>query len=205
MNFLAHLALSGNSPQVMTGNFIADHVKGKSYLNYPKDISRGIIIHRFIDDFTDHHPLVLQGKKRLSEDYGKYSGVVMDIFYDHFLSVNWNQYYALPLNEFIAHSYISILTNIWYLPPQILSFLPHLILFNRLNTYGKISGIEYVLKKMAIRFNMPEKSETAANILIQYYSEYNMEFVEFFGEITNELKKNKLEEKIQGFTGLSSS
>lgn len=189
MNFLAHLALSGNSPQVMTGNFIADHVKGKSYMNYPKDISKGIIMHRFIDDFTDHHPLVLQGKKRLSEDYGKYSGVVMDIFYDHFLSVNWNQYYASPLNEFIAHSYISILTNIRYLPPQILSFLPHLILFNRLNTYGKISGIEYVLKKMAIRFNMPEKSETAANILIQYYSEYNMEFVEFFSEITNELKK----------------
>jgi len=64
MNYLAHIYLSGNDDFLKLGNFIADEIKGKSYKEFPKDIQKGIILHRAIDDFTDHHPLVSKGAHR---------------------------------------------------------------------------------------------------------------------------------------------
>ena len=42
MNYLAHIYLSNNKPPLQIGNFIADAVKGKNYLNYPQEMQEGI-------------------------------------------------------------------------------------------------------------------------------------------------------------------
>ena len=85
MNFLAHIYLSGENKLIQIGNFMADGIRGNNYLNFPKDIQKGIILHRAIDTFTDAHPIFRKSKHRLHEKYGHYSGVITDIFYDHFL------------------------------------------------------------------------------------------------------------------------
>ena len=69
---------------------MGDFVKGSDYENYPIEIKNGILLHRQIDSFTDAHPIVLKSKKRLHTHYGHYSGIVVDIFYDHFLAKNWD-------------------------------------------------------------------------------------------------------------------
>ena len=56
MNYLAHVYLSGANEALIIDNFIADHVKGKAYLDYSKTIQKGILLHRKIDHFTDQHP-----------------------------------------------------------------------------------------------------------------------------------------------------
>ena len=58
MNYLAHLYLSSGNKDLMIGNFIADHVKGNAINNFSDEIISGIKLHRLIDDFTDHHPIV---------------------------------------------------------------------------------------------------------------------------------------------------
>ena len=73
---------------VVIGNFIADGIKGKKYLEYPAAIQKGILLHRAIDSYTDSHPVVRQSSKRLHANYGHYSGVIVDILYDHFLASN---------------------------------------------------------------------------------------------------------------------
>ena len=92
MNFLAHIYLSGNNDMLKIGNFMADSVRGHHYLDYPDEIRKGILLHRYIDTFTDAHPIYRKSKHRLHEKYGHYSGVIMDIVYDHFLAKNWNNY-----------------------------------------------------------------------------------------------------------------
>jgi acyl carrier protein phosphodiesterase len=92
MNFLAHIYLSGDNDLLKIGNFMADSIRGNQYLQYPDEIKKGILLHRFIDTFTDAHLIYRKSKHRLHEKYGHYSGVIMDIVYDHFLAKNWNHY-----------------------------------------------------------------------------------------------------------------
>jgi len=77
MNFLGHFYLSQDDPELIVGNFIADYVKGKKYQDYPSGISKGIMMHRNIDHFTDSHHLVRNGRKRLFDKYRHYSGVII--------------------------------------------------------------------------------------------------------------------------------
>ena len=105
MNFLAHIYLSGDNDFIKIGNFMADSIKGDNYNNYPEYIRKGILLHRSIDSFTDLHPVFRKSKHRLHDRYGHYSGVIMDIFYDHFLAKNWSNYSEIPLEKYVFNFY----------------------------------------------------------------------------------------------------
>ena len=92
MNYLAHFHLSNNNESLIIGNYIADDVKGKAYLNYSSEIQQGILLHRKIDDFTDNHPVVENSKHLIRHNQNKFTPVVMDVFYDYFLANNWDTY-----------------------------------------------------------------------------------------------------------------
>ena len=92
MNFLAHLYLSPEDDHITLGNFIADAVKGKEFYKYNDKIKEGILLHRAIDKYTDQHPVFKRSTQKLNGKYKKYSAVITDIYYDHFLAKNWNNY-----------------------------------------------------------------------------------------------------------------
>src|SRR5437763_302491 len=140
MNFLAHIYLSGDDPQLMIGNFIADFVKGKKKDDYPLKIKQGIELHRVIDDFTDHHPVTARSKNRLRMKYGKYSGVIVDLFYDHFLAADFSEYSDLSLQEFSQRTYDILNKNKSVLPDGVIYFLPFMIERNWLLNYATIEG-----------------------------------------------------------------
>src|SRR6185312_17177742 len=97
MNFLAHLYLAGEDNELILGNFIADAVKGHAFDKYPAQVAKGILMHRSIDYFSDTHPVYLQTVHRLAPTYHKFSGVITDMFYDHFLASSWSDYSDIPL------------------------------------------------------------------------------------------------------------
>src|SRR5688572_22768153 len=131
MNFLAHLYLSGNDEQLMVGHFIADSVKGSTYNNYPDGIKRGILLHRAIDNYSDHHPVFGKSVERLRPGYRKYAGVIVDIFYDHFLAKNWKDYSEKPLDVYAAEVHTLMLKNVVHFPQKSLLFLKYAIRTNR--------------------------------------------------------------------------
>src|SRR5688572_11354829 len=126
MNFLAHLYLSGNNRKLMVGNFIGDFVKGRQALEkFDPEIIRGIEFHRNIDAFTDTHQVVAQSKNRLRPKYRHYSGVIIDVFYDHFLAKNWNLYHEDSLPNFANHVYRVIESYDPILPQKVKYMLPY--------------------------------------------------------------------------------
>ena len=108
MNFLSHLFLSGNSEGLIIGNYIADSVKGSAFNIFPEEIQKGIILHRKIDTFTDGHEIVELSKQRLRVKYKKYASVIVDIYYDHYLAINWNDYSSENYNEYTQNIYTLI-------------------------------------------------------------------------------------------------
>lgn len=183
MNFLAHIYLSNNDDLLTIGNFIADGIRGKRYRKFPIDIQKGILLHRHIDTFTDAHPTVRQSTKRLHENYGHYSGVIVDILYDHFLAKNWERYSEVPLAEYIDNFYNLMTENLDILPPKFQQILPHMIAGNWLLSYAKIEGIQKVLDGMNRRTKNKSGMNTATVELKAFYSEFEAEFTSFFEEL----------------------
>lgn len=169
MNYLAHLYLSGESEKMIVGNFIGDYVKGKKYQDFPEDISKGILLHRQIDSFTDSHKLTKEAKKLFRDDFGLYSGIVVDFFYDHFLAKNWANYSPISLRTFAKRMHAIFLANFRYLPVRVQSFLPFLIQNKRLESYASVDGIVQSLKIMGNYSSVPSKSAEAKAILLENY------------------------------------
>ena len=183
MNFLAHIYLSKNDKMITIGNFIADGIRGKKYKEYPKDIQTGILLHRQIDTFTDAHPTVRKSTKRLHENYGHYSGVIVDILYDHFLAKNWKHYSDEPLADYIDEFYDTLQDNFEMLPARIQKMMPYMIADNWLLSYASIDGIQRVLEGMNKRTKNRSKMNLAVKELEEFYKEFETEFTSFFDEL----------------------
>ncbi|MEX0997308.1 MAG: acyl carrier protein phosphodiesterase [Flavobacteriaceae bacterium] len=183
MNFLAHIYLSGNDTDVIIGNFIADGIKGKKYKKFSPGIQKGILLHREIDTFTDAHPIVRQSTKRLHENYGHYSGIIVDILYDHFLAKNWSKYSDEPLKEYVENFYQLLRDSFEILPTRIQKMMPYMIADNWLLSYATIEGISKILFQMNYRTQNKSKMNLAVAELEQYYNEFETEFTTFFDEL----------------------
>lgn len=183
MNFLAHLFLSGDDPEIAIGNFIADAVKGKAYNGYPDRIKQGILLHRAIDSYTDSHPIVLTSTKRLHPTYHKYSGVIVDIYYDHFLAKNWTEFHHRNLSEFVEDAYALLSANLSTMPERSQYMLPYMIKHNWLEGYAEMEGIRSVLGGMARRTKFESGMENATNELQEFYLEFESEFREFLPQV----------------------
>ncbi|MFN6039651.1 MAG: ACP phosphodiesterase, partial [Bacteroidota bacterium] len=146
MNYLAHLALSGNNEGVIIGNFIGDSLKGVKIENYSEEIKKGIKLHRFIDDFTDHHAIFIETKKIFSPIYDKYSAVLVDIFFDHFLATNFNLYHEVDLQKFSFNCYDLILKYYEILPEDAKRFYHYMKKYNILYEYKNLDSLKFVLE-----------------------------------------------------------
>ncbi len=183
MNFLAHIYLSGNNEDVILGNFIADAIKGKKYLKYPPEVQKGILLHRAIDSYTDSHPLVKASSAKLHKNYSHYSGVIVDIYYDHFLASHWEEYSDIPLENFVANFYKLLQKRFDLLPATIQNFLPYMVSENWLLSYASIEGISRILYQMNIRTKNIVQMDRAANDLQEHYEELLGEFKAFFPQL----------------------
>jgi acyl carrier protein phosphodiesterase len=183
MNYLAHIYLSNQNEGITIGNFIADGIKGKNYTKYPNEIQKGILLHRGIDSFTDSHPTVRLSTKRLHKNYGHYSGVIVDILYDHFLAKNWNIYHEQPLEDYIEDFYELLRNSFDILTPRIKRMMPYMISDNWLLSYATIEGISKILVQMNRRTNNTSKMNFAVIELEEYYNEFENEFTSFFEEL----------------------
>jgi acyl carrier protein phosphodiesterase len=183
MNFLAHLYLSGPPGEIMIGNFIADSVTSKMQTAYAEDIQKGISLHRKIDSFTDTHSIVAQSKERLRKRYKKYAPVIVDIFYDHFLASQWENYSAISLREYAdtAYHFLGLQTALF--PERSRRFFHYMVNYDMLYNYSKVEGIERVMKGMSGRASFNSGMETSTEELILHYEQFNAEFRLFFPEL----------------------
>jgi acyl carrier protein phosphodiesterase len=183
MNYLAHLYLSGNHPEIQMGNFIGDYVKGSRHDRYTGLVQKGILLHRKIDAFTDRHPRVKMSGDHLKLQYNRYSGVVVDLFYDHFLADNWTSYSDIPLQKFVSSVHMMLMKNYFRLPGEVRSFLPFLIKSRRLENYRHPEGIERALTIMTQYSSLPSHVDFAMDQFRIHYNDFRDDFQSFFEDV----------------------
>jgi acyl carrier protein phosphodiesterase len=183
LNYLAHIFLSGDNELLKIGNFMGDSVHGKKYLLLDETLQKGILLHRAIDTFTDAHPIFRTSKHRLHQNYGHYSGIIIDIFYDYFLSKNWKNFNKLDINNYISEFYKSLKDNFILLNEKTQNIVPYMISQNWLASYSSKDGIELTLKRMDYRLKNQSNMQKAITELNEFESEFESEFLDFFNEL----------------------
>lgn len=183
MNYLAHIFLSGDDELLKLGNFMADEIKGKSYKNYPPEIQKGILLHRAIDDFTDHHPLVSKGAHRFFDELGHYNSVVIDMIYDHILAKRWKEYSDVELTVFAEDFYHLLDSNQHLLPKKIGKVVPYMIEHNWLLSYSKLDDLRHILRQMNHKTKHETQLHKGVDIYLAFQSEFDSEFTSFFEDI----------------------
>lgn len=172
---------------------MADTIHGHKPDEFPADIKKGILLHRAIDSFTDSHPVFRQSTKRLHPIYHHYAGVIVDIFYDHFLAKNWTDYHSVPLSDYAQHFYSLLRQNEHVLTERTIGIMPHMINHNWLVSYATIDGIGRILAQMDHRTKNKSGMGQSVKELRDFYEEFEAEFRAFF-EAVQDFSKEKLSE-----------
>jgi len=151
LNYLAHIYFSGTNRQVAVGNFIGDFVKGRKYDEYPSNIKKGILLHREIDHFTDTHPVFLETVDLLRPTFGRFSGIMADMYYDYLLASEFEIYgNGESLGNFSLNFYFSAMLYYRWLPARVKGFIFHFMRTNRLKRYATYDGLQESLEIMSV-------------------------------------------------------
>jgi acyl carrier protein phosphodiesterase len=180
MNYLAHFLCSANQPDILVGQFIADAIKGKKYLEYPPGVQEGILIHRFIDQSTESHLACQQLRAFIRPIAGKWSPVAVDMYLDHALAIHWEKFHPQPLEDFAAFCYQTLRNADLSLPPRMAHMLPYMIEHNWLLNYASIEGMQRSMIGLSRRIPEGEGLEAAAHHLTEALPAINQCFWNYF-------------------------
>lgn len=183
LNYLAHLLLSGYDPQIRFGNFVGDAIKGKDYLLLPNEVQKGVLLHRHIDNFTDTHPIVSECKQKLNPKYRLYKGVIIDVFFDHFLSKNWSKYSNEPIEFYLEKVENEFHTLKYLLPKEKMNYYEKFLSKSFLYHYDNFEGIAQTLRGLEFRIKNRVPLSESMEDLIKNYDYFEMQFDVFFEEI----------------------
>jgi acyl carrier protein phosphodiesterase len=187
MNHLLHFLLARDDEDLRLGSVLGDIVKGRverfAHPGVTPQLRTGIQLHRTIDSFSDQHPAVRRSKQRLAPRYGRLSGVLVDVFYDHVLARTWESHHRAPLTDFTQDVYRTLRTNLPRLPPAIHPLVHAMTRHDWLLSYADIDGIDRALRGMAHRMPVARGIAPAAADLERQYDDFADDFAAFFPEL----------------------
>ena len=180
MNFLAHLYLSERTDGSFLGALYGDFLKGYRVSDFPLEIQRGIRLHQYIDTFTDDHPAFRRSKRRIDPSRRRYAGVIIDIFYDHFLAKYWSDYSEQSLEMFTQKVYQLLEKNMETLPGRLQGLTPHMIREDWLMAYGTDQGIDRTFRRLSRRIRRENQVDESLLDLQLHRPMLYQDFTEFF-------------------------
>jgi len=183
MNLLAHAILSPSDPAILTGNVIADWVKGKARHALPAKIRLGMTLHHRIDSFTDTHHVVATAAMLLSEKWGRYSTVLADIFLDHILASTWQHHSDLPLRLFARRTYSAINAFCPLLPDRCNMAIAAMTIDDWFTSYQTPDGIRLALARMSTRLRHGIELAPAVDDFLHHRQAFQSAFDTFFPQL----------------------
>ena len=179
MNYLFHLYLSPDIPGELVGSILGDFVKGRLDTTYAPDVTRGVMLHRRVDSFSHDHPAVRRSRLRIDGAYGHCRGVLVDVYYDHFLALTWERHHPVSLPVFARHVYAALESHLPLLPLPMQQMVCRMVAHDWLTSYRDEAVIARVLERLSLRLRRPNLLATGAEELRRNYEGLGKDFEEF--------------------------
>ncbi len=183
MNYLAHLYLADDDPESVIGSLMGDFVKGRIDGTLSGALRWGITVHRKIDSFTDANAVFRGSKRRLRPEFRRYGGILVDLYYDHFLAVNWHRYSDVPLEDYSQRVYRILEEHRRNLPSRMQRSVSYMIANDLLLSYRDVIGIRRALQGIEGRLKRESRLSEAVLDLRRNYASLKTDFDRFFPEL----------------------
>jgi len=183
MNWLAHLHLSEPTTAFRLGNVLPDLAPRAELSDVPAEMRRGMECHHRIDAFTDAHPCFRRSVARLSATYRRFGGIIVDVLYDHFLTVGWNHYSTASLRSCVDEFYGSFDAHRPDLPGSVWPILERMRGQDWLGSYGDLAGVRLALWRISRRLSRPRDLGGCESELAAHYGGLKGDFAEFYPEL----------------------
>jgi acyl carrier protein phosphodiesterase len=184
VNWLAHVFLSQPNVDFQLGNLLADVVRGSQRDGMSAEFVRGAACHKAIDAFTDAHVVVKRSRSRISSEYRRFSGVLVDVFYDYYLARDWGRYSPVTLDAYTADFYARVQAQEIRLPPDARTMLDRIIRHDLLGSYAQVEGVERALRRLSTyldsRWQKQFALDKSVRDLVAHEAEFAADFHEFF-------------------------
>lgn len=167
---------------------MGDFVKGPIPADYPEKLALGLLVHRRIDSLAQNSPHTRLSRQKLHKKYGHGRGIIIDIFYDHFLAANWTNYSQESLESFAANFYQQLKQNHHRLPSALQSIAPSMIERNWLVSYQHRAVVGKALQKISQRLSRPLPLAEGVVDLAHHEEELNRDFKGFMTEASDFVK-----------------
>ena len=192
MNHLAHLYLSSDKEEEMVGQFIADAVKGNDFNLYSPDIRQGILLHRWVDSFTDTHDLVKELRAEYRPKLGLYSGVLIDLVFDYFLAKDFQIHSGIELEEFQQFTFSVLNKHEDHFPEKMKKYFFHMKDKEFMMKYAHPVEMADIVRQMGNRIPRGESLIAAGDFFEDYVEMASAYFPAFFKELKREFELKRL-------------
>ncbi|WP_054180491.1 ACP phosphodiesterase [Trabulsiella odontotermitis] len=193
MNFLAHLHLAHLANSSLSGNLLADFVRGNPDELYPVDVVDGIHMHRRIDVLTDNLPEVKEAREWFRPQTRRVAPITLDVMWDHFLSRHWEQLSPeMPLAEFVRYAHAQVSVILPDSPPRFINLNDYLWSERWLERYREMEFIQRVLNGMASRRPRLDALRDSWHDLDTHYDDLENRFWQFYPRMMAQARKRAL-------------
>lgn len=190
MNYLVHLLLAGEDPELQLGGLMGDFVKGPIPAGYSEKLALGLLLHRRIDSLAQNSPHTRLSRQRLHPKFGHSRGIIIDIFYDHFLATSWADYSPEPLASYAARVYRLLQINHDQLPTPLKPVAARMIEYNWLVSYQHREVVGIALQRIAKRLSRPIPLADGVDDLDLHEASLRQDFANFMVEATTFVKRD---------------
>ncbi len=192
MNYLVHLYLADPEPLCRLGNLAGDFVKGPLGGSWPEPLRRGLRQHRQVDVFAQDNAAFRRSRERLDPVFGLCRGILVDVFYDHFLARNWQRHSQLPLADFAAGVYRDIESYLPLLPEGFQTVAPRMIGHDWLTSYRRPEAVGRALERLGQRLRRPRDLGAGLAEMLRHAPALETDCEEFLAAARNHLRHQPL-------------
>lgn len=193
MNYLGHMILSGDDENILLGNFIGDHIRNRYLHLYSHAVQKGIQLHRAIDIYTDQHEKSRELRAVLFDEYRHRSRVILDLFYDHFLAANFDEFHSLTLSSYVQKVSSTLQKHVHRMPESAQRYFTAMKKYDWLKVYAETKGIQLILNQMSKRKHM-EPMGNAVELLNQNYTYFKENAFVFLREAIDNFAAQKMKQ-----------
>ena len=141
---------------------------------------------RRIDLLSDRHPAYLNALHRLGPEWRRLGGIALDIWFDHLLARQWQNWHPQSLETFVQQCWSNFHQRSEWIPENAQAFIQRAEQFKLLPGYREVDIIQRTLERVGQRLRRPQPLAAILPLLVNDREALEQDFQQLFTDLSKQ-------------------